>query len=82
MKKVARYEGDIPKLSVSNSLVVDGVIFYIAKKNYDGKVVNLFVAYDYKSKAMLIALPDKEQLVLWLKNNIEKIKKRLEKFNG
>jgi hypothetical protein len=82
MKKVARYEGDIPKLSVSNSLIVDGVIFYIAKKDYDGKVVNLFVAYDYKSKAMLIALPNKEQLILWLKNNIEKIKKRLEKING
>ena len=66
-----KYEGNFPKLSKSNSLVVDGLMFYM--KKLDGS----YIAWEYKSKIKIVATDDKERLITWLHINSKEIKRRL-----
>ena len=66
-----KYEGNFPKLSKSNSLVVDGLMFYIKK------IGKSYVAWEYKSRIKIVATDNKERLIDWLHINNEEIKRRL-----
>ena len=63
-----KYEGNFPKLSKSNSLVVDGLMFYMKKLNGSN------IAWEYKSKIKIVATDNKERLIDWLYKNIKEIK--------
>ena len=66
-----KYEGNFPKLSKSNSLVVDGLMFYMKKLN------GSYIAWEYKSKIKIVATDNKERLIDWLYKNIKEIQGRL-----
>ena len=67
-----KYEGNFPKLSKSNSLVVDGLMFYMKKLN------GSYIAWEYKSKIKIVATDNKERLIDWLYKNIKEIQGRLD----
>ena len=67
-----KYEGNFPKLSKSNSLVVDGLMFYTKKLN------GSYIAWEYKSKIKIVATDNKERLIDWLYKNIKEIQGRLD----
>lgn len=67
LSKAKRYEPEIKRLTKSNSLAIQDRIIYIAKKDYQGKAVKIFVAYDYKTKVQLYANFSKELIVDYLK---------------
>ena len=79
---MVKYQLDFPKLSVINSYIKDGVIFYITKKNHNGKVSPFYVAYEYDTKVKITFFKKKEDLINFLENNINEIKKRLGEING
>ena len=65
---VQTHSGEFPKLSKSNSIAIDGLLFYIKK------VGNIYVAYEYKTKLQIIPAVSKEKLIQWIENNIKRIK--------
>ena len=76
---VDKFEGKFPRLSKSNSIAVDGHIFYVKK------VSVIYVAYDYESKfKVAVNANGKEDMFSWLHDNIEEIKRRIneERKNG
>lgn len=60
------YEGNISRLTKANSFVADGRIIYTVKKDYEGKALKLYVAYDSATKIQLAAHHDKEKLISYL----------------
>lgn len=48
-----RYEPEIKRLTKVNSLLVNGRLFYIVKKDNTGKAVKCFCVYDYKTKVQI-----------------------------
>ena len=65
------YEGDFPKLSKSNSISFNGMLFYF--KKVDG----CYVAFEYKTNIQINHSFEKEVLIEWLSNNTERIKERI-----
>jgi len=80
-KKLIPYQGDIKKLTKSNSYMVDNLIFYIVKKDIYQKPIPFYAAYEYKSKYLVNFSKDKNKLINWLERNIDKIKIKLEEHN-
>lgn len=69
-----RYEGDFPKLSKSNSISFNGMLFYF--KKVDG----CCVAFEYKTKIQINHSFEKEVLIEWLSNNTERINNKLKEI--
>lgn len=63
-----KYEPEIKRLTKSNSVVIDGRVVYIVKKDFRGKTLRMFVAYDNDSKVQLYAHHDKDTLIQFLLN--------------
>ena len=61
-----KYEPEIKRLTKTNSFVADGRVIYIVKKQYDGKSIKMFVAYDSSTKIQLVAHHDKEEVIKFL----------------
>jgi len=58
----SKYEPEIKKLTKSNSLLVNGRLFYIVKKDNKGKASKYYVVYDYETKIQLGFFFDKETI--------------------
>lgn len=63
---VVCYEGDLPKPTKGNSIIIANRVISIIKKDYDCKASKVFSAYDYKSKRLLHSDFEKEDLVSFL----------------
>ena len=61
-----KYEPEIKKVTKSNSIVIDGRVVYIVKKEHTGKVSRMFIAYDKETKIQLMAMHDKDELIQFL----------------
>ena len=61
-----KYEPEIKRLTKSNSFVADGRVIYVVKKQYDGKSIKMYVAYDSSTKIQLVAHHDKEEVIKFL----------------
>ena len=61
-----KYEPEIKRLTKTNSFVADGRVIYIVKKQYDGKSIKMYVAYDSSTKIQLVADHDKEEVIKFL----------------
>ena len=66
-----KFEGNFPKLSKSNSVVVGKNIIYFKK------IKSVYVCWDYKTKIKIIATNDKERLMSWLHSKEKEIEERL-----
>lgn len=66
-----KFEGDFPKLSKSNSVVIGNSIIYFKK------VKGVYVAWDYKTKIKIVATDSKERLLTWLRYKEKEIEERL-----
>ena len=61
-----KYVPEIKRLTKTNSFVADGRIIYVVKKQYDGKSIKMYVAYDSSTKIQLVAHHDKEEVIGFL----------------
>lgn len=75
--KVETYKPEIKKLTKANSHISDGVVFYIVKKDWNGKPSPFYMAYEYESRKLVWFAKDKESLVKILNNRIDDIKELL-----
>ena len=66
-----KFEGNFPKLSKSNSVVVGNNIIYFKK------VKGVYVAWDYKTRIKIVATDSKERLLSWLQSKDIEIEERL-----
>lgn len=61
------YQQEFSKLTKANSCIINGRIIVILKKDYEGKVCSVYVAYDYKTKKQLLFSFNKDDLISKLK---------------
>ena len=76
MLSVKRFKMDGIKLRSNTSTQVGDRLYYIAKKDLDGKASKLYNAYDYKSGIVVYWHSNKEALIQWLNDNAQKIEDR------
>lgn len=62
------YEPDIRKPTKANSFVADGRVIYVVKKDYTGKPLKMYVAYDEATKVQLMAHHDKDTLIEFIQS--------------
>ena len=60
------YGGTVSKLTKANSVVVDGRVIRITKKDYTGKASKSYIAYDSSSNLQLASHHDKDTLIGFL----------------
>jgi hypothetical protein len=65
-EKCFKYEPEIKRVTKANSLMVDGRVVYIVKKDHTGKSICLYVAYDKETKIQLGYNEDKQALINYL----------------
>lgn len=66
LDSVICYAGTLPKPTRCNSIVISNRVISIIKKDYEGKSINMFSAYDYKSGKLLHSDFTKEDLISFL----------------
>lgn len=72
-----KFDGDIPKLTKSNSTSIQGRAVWITKKDENGKMSKTYIAYDYLTKVKLaVHVNGKEALIAYLE------KQDFTKING
>lgn len=57
-----KYKPEINRITKKNSILVNGRLFYITKKDYTGKAVPCYVVYDYETKIQLAWFWDKDKI--------------------
>lgn len=62
--KCDRYKGDFPKLSKTNSVAINGRVFYFKKSGS----TSVYVFYDYKTKIKVLAMDGKEKGIEFLQD--------------
>jgi hypothetical protein len=67
LEECNKYQPDIKRVTKSNSFTSGGRIIYIVKKDYTGKTVKVYVAYDKETKIQLMAHWDKEFLIEYIR---------------
>jgi hypothetical protein len=65
----SRYEPEISKITKANSVLVNNRLFYIIKKDEDGKACKAYCVYDYETRIKLGFFWDKTTIV----DNLKKI---------
>lgn len=70
-----KFEGDFPKLSKSNSLVLGEYIIYIKK------IDTSYVAFEYKTRLRVVATDSKERLIEYLIKNKDKLDRLIKEYD-
>jgi formaldehyde-activating enzyme involved in methanogenesis len=66
LDSVICYAGNLPKPTKNNSVIISNRVVSIVKKDYDAKNINMYVAYDLKTKKLIHGEPTMEELVSFL----------------
>lgn len=56
-------EFEFGKLTKSNSVVINNRLVYISKKDYTGKTIKVYIAFDYETKIQLGFFSSKEKAI-------------------
>ena len=83
MVKVVRFSNDIPKLTKANSVVIQGRVVWITKKDERGTTSKVYLAYDFKTKIKLGVGLNKASLISYIeKQDFSIIDSIADKING
>ena len=63
-----KYEPEIKRMTKTNSFIADGRVIYVVKKDYTGKTIRMYVAYDSSTKVQLCAHHDKDELIRFVQS--------------